>query len=83
MEMQRPNAKPLSPQDLERLKTLKSAVEKALEDGRFSMAEVENIKSIIWSDGKVSYEELRTVHETIKSVMGDVPPEIDWVINAG
>lgn len=83
MEMQRPNAKPLSPQDLERLKTLKSAVERALEDGKFSMAEVENIKSIIWSDGKVSYEELRTVHETIKSVMGDVPPEIDWVRNAG
>ncbi|MEM9767538.1 MAG: hypothetical protein AAF892_06640, partial [Cyanobacteria bacterium P01_D01_bin.71] len=60
------------------LKVLKSVVEKALEDGRFSIYESEQIQSLIWADGKVTYEELRTVNETIVSMMGDIPPELEW-----
>ncbi len=78
MEIERPNAKPLSPEELAHLEKLKSIVEKALEDGKFSTYEIDRIKSIIWSDGKVTYEELRTVNETIKSVMGDNAPELEW-----
>ena len=78
MEIERPNAKPLSPEELAHLEKLKSLVEKALEDGKFSTYEIDRIKSIIWSDGKVTYEELRTVNETIKSVMGDNAPELEW-----
>ncbi len=61
MEIERPNAKPLSPEELAHLEKLKSLVEKALEDGKFSTYEIDRIKSIIWSDGKVTYEELRMV----------------------
>lgn len=78
MEIERPNAKPLSPEEIAHLDKLKSVVEKALENGKFSTYEIERIKSIIWSDGKVTYEELRTVNETIEAVMGDEAPELDW-----
>ncbi len=78
MEIERPNAKPLSPEELAHLEKLKSVVEKALEDGKFSTYEIDRIKSIIWSDGKVTYEELRAVHETIKSVTGDDTPDFEW-----
>lgn len=81
MEVNSPNKKPLTPEELAHLEKLKSVVEKALEDGRFSEAEIANIKSIIWADGKVTYEELRTVNKTIKEVMGDVVPEMEWRSN--
>ena len=81
MKMERPNAKPLSAEDMVHLEKLKSVIEKALKDGEFSVDEIERIQSIIWADGKVTYEELRTIHETIQSVMGDIPPELEWLKN--
>ncbi|MBE7384583.1 MAG: hypothetical protein F6J95_024605 [Leptolyngbya sp. SIO1E4] len=78
MNIERPNTKPISPEEIAQLEILKSVVEKALEDGRFSIYESERIQSLIWADGKVTYEELRTVNETIASVMGDIPPELEW-----
>ena len=79
-KMQRHSDTVLSPEEIAHLDTLKSVVEKALEDGQFSVYEVEHIRSIIWADGKVTYEELRTVHENIESVMGaDTPVEIEWM----
>ena len=78
MKMENPNAKPLSPEEIAHLGKLKSVIEKMLEDGKFSTYEVERIRSILWADGKVTYEELRTVHETIKSVMGDDVPPLEW-----
>ena len=56
-------------------------IEDGLFDGTFSTAEIDRIKSIIWADGKVTYEELRTVNQTIKEVMGDVVPEMEWRSN--
>jgi len=79
MEVERPDAKALSPEEMAHLESLKTVVEKALEDGQFSVGEVDRIESIIWADGKVTYEELRTVHETIQSVMGDMPPDLEWL----
>ena len=79
MEVERPNAQELSPEEMAHLETLKSAIEKALEDGQFSAAEVDRIKSIIWADGKVTYEELRTIHDTIHAVMGEVEPGLEWL----
>ncbi|MDY7013268.1 MAG: hypothetical protein SVX43_06610 [Cyanobacteriota bacterium] len=78
MKMERPNAKPLSPEEIANLETLKSVVEKALENGQFSTDEMARIKSILWADGKVTYEELRAIKETIRSVTGNVPPEQEW-----
>lgn len=81
MEVNSPNSKPLTSEELAHLEKLKSVVEKALEDGKFSDYEIERIKSIIRADGKVTYEELRTVNQTIKDVMGDVAPEMEWRAN--
>lgn len=78
MKIERLNAKPLSSEAITQLNTLKSVVEKALEDGQFSTYESERIHSLVWADGKVTYEELRTVRETINSVMGDIPPAVEW-----
>ncbi|MEL6398701.1 MAG: hypothetical protein AAFO87_01575 [Cyanobacteria bacterium J06607_6] len=78
MNIERPNAKPLSSEEIAHLATLRSVVEKALEDGRFSIYESERIQSLIWADGKVTYEELRTVNETVSSVMGNLLPELEW-----
>ena len=79
MEIERPNAKPLSEEDVAHLEKLKATIEKALENGEFSSAQISEIKSIIWADGKVTYEELRTINETIKEVMGDVEPRLEWL----
>ena len=57
---------------------LKAFVEKALEDGQLSIYESEHIQSLIWADGKVTYEELRIINETVYRVMGDVLPELEW-----
>ena len=81
MEVNSPNKKPLTPEELAHLEKLKSVVEKALEDGRFSEGEIDHIKSLIWADGKVTSEELRTVNKTIKEVMGDIAPEMEWRSN--
>ncbi|MDB9529356.1 hypothetical protein PN498_25410 [Oscillatoria sp. CS-180] len=78
MKIESPNAKPLSSQEIAHLEILRAVVKKALEDGQFSIYEVEQIQSLIWEDGKVTYEELRTVNETIISVMGDNPPALEW-----
>ena len=81
MEVNSPNSKPLTSEELAHLENLKSVVETALEDGKFSTYEIERIKSIMRADGKVTYEELRTVHQTTKDVMGDVVPEMEWQAN--
>ncbi len=78
MNIERPNAQPLSSEEIAHLETLRAVVEKALEDGRFSIYESERIQSLIWADGKVTYEELRTVNETVTSVMGNLLPELEW-----
>lgn len=78
MKIERPNAKPLSSEEIAQLETLKYVVEQALEDGQLSIYERERIQSLIWADGKVTYEELRTIDETIHRVMGDIPPELEW-----
>lgn len=79
MEVSRADDKPLTDEDMAHLKHLKTVVEKALENGAFSVAQIDQIKSIIWADGKVTYEELHTISETIKEVMGDDQPGLEWL----
>ena len=78
MKIERPNARSLSSEEMTQLETLRVVVEQALEDGQLSIYERERIQSLIWADGKVTYEELRTINETIHSVMGDLSPELEW-----
>lgn len=78
MKIHKHNAQPLSSEEIAHLEKLKSVAEKAIEDGKFSEYETEQIKSLLWADGKVTSDELRTLHQTIKSVMGDEAPQIEW-----
>jgi len=78
MKIHKPNDQPLSSEEIAHLEKLKSVAEKAIADGKLSQYETEQIKSLLWADGKVTSDELRTLHQTIKSVMGDEAPEIEW-----
>lgn len=82
MEVNSPNSKPLTPQEIEHLNKLERVVEESLEDGKFSTYEIERIKSMVRANGKVTYNRLRTVNKTIKAVMGDITPEIEWRANS-
>ena len=79
MKIERPDAQPLSSEEMAHLEILKAVIEKALRDGEFSVIEIDHIKSIVWADGKVTYEELRTISDTIHSVMGEIPPSLEWL----
>ena len=78
MEIERSGTKALTPEEIQHLEKLKAVVETALADGVLNEGEIAHVESIIWADGKVTYEELRTVHETIQSLMGDELPALDW-----
>ena len=78
MEIERSSAKALTPEEVQHLEKLKAVVEAALADGVLNEGEIAHIKSIIWADGNVTYEEIRTVHETIQSLVGDELPPLDW-----
>lgn len=79
MKFTRLNAQPLSEEEKAHLAKLKSTVEKALENGEFSTAQISQIKALVWEDGKVTADELRTIRETIKEVMGDAQPGLEWM----
>lgn len=78
MKIERSDAEELTPEEIQHLGKLKAVVEAALADGVLQESEIDRIKSIIWADGKVTYEELRTVHETVRSLIGDELPSLDW-----
>ncbi|MGD1917827.1 MAG: hypothetical protein ACFCAD_02420 [Pleurocapsa sp.] len=82
MKVNSPNSKPLTPQEIEHLNNLKKVVEQSLEDGKFSIYEIERINSMMWADGKITYERLSTFRKTVKEVMGNIEPEIEWRSNS-
>ncbi|MBD2312193.1 hypothetical protein H6G20_11020 [Desertifilum sp. FACHB-1129] len=69
MDIQRPNAQPLSPDDELQLSKLKATIERAIADGKITSQELQSIKAVMWADGKVMPQELdliRTlIHEKI------------------
>ncbi|MEM8543531.1 MAG: hypothetical protein AAGF66_06010 [Cyanobacteria bacterium P01_H01_bin.119] len=78
MEMEFSGAKALTAEEVQHLEKLKAVVKAALADGVLSDGEIDHIKSIIWADGKVTYEELRAVHTTMQSLIGDELPPLEW-----
>ena len=78
MKVESLNAKPLSKEEISHLEVLKTVVEKALENGQLSIYESARIQSLVWADGKVTYEELCIINETTYNVMGDILPELEW-----
>ena len=78
MEINRPNHPELTEAELQHLEKLKAVVETALSDGILSDDELDRIKSMIKADRNITYEALRTVHETMHSILGDELPNFDW-----
>ncbi|MEO1339903.1 MAG: hypothetical protein AAFV28_01870 [Cyanobacteria bacterium J06635_13] len=81
MEVNSPHSKPITPQELEYLDQLKKVVRKSLEDGKFSIYEADRIKSMIRAEGKITYARLITFRKTVKEVMSNIEPEIEWRSN--
>lgn len=78
MEVEFPNSRELTEAEKAHLEKLKTLVTTALEDGHFSKDELDRIKSMLTGSREIMYAELRTINDTIKSVMGGVVPELDW-----
>jgi uncharacterized membrane protein YebE (DUF533 family) len=58
MKMESPNSKPLSPEELQDLETLRAMLERAIADGYVTADEMDAIKAKMGADGKVLFEEI-------------------------
>jgi hypothetical protein len=78
MEIERPNAKPLTPEDLEDLEKLRMVVERAIADGKLSQVEMETIRVQIHANGKVMVEELDLCRELMAEKIRNGELVIEW-----
>lgn len=81
MKVSRPNSQPLSPEELANLNKLKMLIEKATADGLLSQDEMDSIKTLIQSDGKVTPEELDLCQKLIWSKIQSGELEYEWEPN--
>ena len=65
-------------EDAKHLEKLKSTIERAIADGKLTAQEMQAIKGIIWSNGKVSAEELDLVRELIHEKVASGEVVYDW-----
>lgn len=74
MQVERPNALPLTQDELGDLDTLRALVEKAINDGILTAEESQSIKRCLWKDGKVSPQELEIIQALVwdKVQMGEL-----------
>ena len=78
METEYPNEPARTLDDAKHLEKLKSAIERAIADGKLTAQEMQTIKAIIWSNGKVSAEELDLVRELIHEKVASGEVVYDW-----
>ena len=78
MKIERPNSSDLTPEELTQLEKLKTLIQQAMADGKFSQGEIQRVREFIHADRKVTFEELQTIRTTVREVLGDIPPEYDW-----
>lgn len=65
-------------EDTKHLEKLRSVIERAIADGKVTAQEMQAIKKIIWSNGKVSPEELDLVRELIHEKVANGELVYDW-----
>lgn len=65
MDIDRPNALPLTPEEFGDLEDLKGIVEKITADGVLTFEEEQLIKRTLWKDGKISPQELEIVRSLV------------------
>lgn len=78
MEIERPNAAPLTKADLTHLDTLKAIVEKAVADGLITHDERDYIDRVIWADGQATPQELNLVQDLIWSKVQAGEIVLEW-----
>ncbi|QKD81941.1 hypothetical protein HPC62_06785 [Thermoleptolyngbya sichuanensis A183] len=78
MEIERPNAKPLTREDLANLDRLKAVIERAIADGVLTADEQYRIKQVIYSNHVVSPEEMELVRELIWNKLSSGELVRDW-----
>ncbi|WP_026735127.1 hypothetical protein [Fischerella sp. PCC 9605] len=78
MEIQRPNAGELTPEEAKELEKVKAVIERAIADGKLTSAEIQTIRTAIWADKKVSVEELNLVTTLIREKMERGELSQDW-----
>ena len=69
MEIDRPNAKEPTPEELQKLERLKDIIEKAIADGKISSDEYQRIKSEIYAHGKTSTDQFYREIELYRSLV--------------
>jgi len=78
MKIERSNQQELTPEEQTHLAKLRKLVEEALADGKVSKAELQSVRALIHVDQKVTVEELNTINDTVRAVLGDAYVEYDW-----
>lgn len=79
MKIERPNQRDLTPEELDHLAKLRRLVQEALADGKVSEPEIQAIRALIHADHKVTFEELQTIHNTTRELLGSEGTlEYDW-----
>lgn len=78
MKVERPNAKPPSPEEVKDLEKLKALIERAIADGRLSAQEMDSIKRAMNADGKVTCEELDLCRQLIWNKIDTGELEHSW-----
>ena len=78
MKMERPNAKPLSLEELQDLEKLRAMVERAIADGYVTADEMNAIKARIGADGKVLFEEIELCRKLIWDKIQKGEIEYGW-----
>lgn len=78
MQVERYNAKPLTPAEQQELEKLKVVINRAVADGVITPSEVTMIKATIAADGKVLIEELDLVRELIREKIDRGEIVYDW-----
>lgn len=78
MEISRPNAQELTPQELQDLEKLKAVIERAVADGRISPDEIKSIKATMWSDHKITPQELDLMRTLVTQKIESDELELTW-----
>jgi len=78
MKLDRPQGSSLTQAELDNLDILKALVEGAISDGVLTKAESENIRSMVWADGKISPEELHIIQNLIWNKIQTGELTIEW-----
>lgn len=78
MQIERSNQRDLTAEEQAHLAKLKKLVEDSLADGKISEAELQSVRALIHQDKKVTVEELNTINDTIREVLGNADIEYDW-----